>query len=509
MIRNLSEYDHNHIGLNLSKKNINSQKIKFTQDLNSKKSICKDKRFKTKEYLKTQIKGENNNNTKRNYSTRDLILYIENKNSNNKCNNNLNNSNNSYNKMNGKNKQFNNIKNKYLDNHPLKLEINTESNIFNKNKGNRNLELLIDIMNSNGDEFMNKNNYNNKENKRINQMDTDKKLKYSNTEIFNYSDMNTNLFLKTTAKKNDKKGDSYKNKNILNKYNKNNGNKLIINCLNSNFFNNSSNLYNNIKTSSNSINNYFKIKNMNLHFLNEVHHSPTEINVLTSYNIGNTSKKLTKNISGDSLLKQKIKTDLDQIKKNKELSQQLEITSKELDKMQNIRTKYLTSLNNNINMKKEYTNIKKKYENYSKDIESKENEINEKNVLIDKLSNEINLKNNLIKDNKDALMKKDEIINILNNKIKILKGKNVQLTNENNILYKFKELYDENASKNIKLENNINKFMDINNKYISLQQNYNILENNYNNLLDIKAKYENLNHLFSILRKLIYINKNI
>ena len=132
---------------------------------------------------------KNNTITKRNYSTRDLILYIENNNSNSKCNNNLNYTNNSYNKMKGKNKKFDNKKNKYLDNHPLKLELNTESNIYNKNKnkGNRNIELLIDIMNSNNDELMNKNKYN-KENKRINQMNTDKKLKYSNTEIFNYSD---------------------------------------------------------------------------------------------------------------------------------------------------------------------------------------------------------------------------------------------------------------------------------------------------------------------------------
>ena len=203
---------------------------------------------------------------------------------------------------------------------------------------------------------------------------------------------------------------------------------------------------------------------MNLHFLNEVHHSPTEINVLTNLNQEDSFKKLKLNISGDLLFKQKIRKDLDQIKKNKELSQKLEDTSKELDKMQNIRKKYISSINKNINIQREFKDIKRKNETYSKDIENKDKEINEQTNLINKLSEQINNKNKYIKEIKETMIKKDELINILNNKIRNLKGKLEQLSNENNILYKFKKLYDENSNKNIKLEKNINKYIDINNK---------------------------------------------
>ena len=438
------------------------------------------------------------NNALKANDTHDFFFYIQ----NNPLNNYIKNVNNTEASLEKKNYQLEEKE------EPLNLGLKTESNVIDNNEDKL---FRSDMWNANSEGMNIINSYKNKENigninniinnEKINYRLNNSDLKYTNTEIYNTKNDNINSEI-TKNNINEKKKNSKNSLNIQIK-NKNNGNKLKNKFSINHLYSNSNKLYNNINTSSNSINNYFKIKNMNLHFLSETHSYSTEKNILKNkndkdkeslkylnYSINDINNNTCK--SGDFVLRKKIKSDLDSIKKNKELSLKLENASKELDKMQNIRDKYITCINKNINMKKEYKDAKRKYEYYSKEIENKTNEINEQKVLISKLYDEINIKNDYIKEVKEMLIKKDEIINILNNKIKTLKGKSEQLSNENNILYKFKELYNENASKNIKLESNMNQYLDINNKYISLQQNYNELENNYNKLVDIQIKYDSL-----------------
>ena len=484
------------------------------KEFTSTKSEYQTKIQNAKNNLSSMVKESPISNTKRNYDTHDLITYLQNSYLNNNKNT-KNNKNNSYDKKKGRTTNSNN-KNNYLGKEFPNFGIKTEANNYNKNnKVKQKTNLLIEIINSNRNEdiynsFEKRQNLYYKNNK-IKKQNINNIINNNDSKIYKFENERKSHSFLTDDKKFvcEKKGINNEgklkgDKRILNKNNKikMNNDKLIINLSNNSIQDNPNNNYSNNKTSSNSINNYFKIKNMNLHFLNEVHHSPTEINVLTSQNNDDSFKKLKLNISSDLLFKEKIKNDLDQIKKNKELSQQLENTSKELDQMHNIKQKYLSSINKNINMKKEYKYMKMKNDSYSRDIMIKEKEINEQKYLINKLYSEVRIKNNYIKEIKDTLIKKDEIINILNNKIKNIKGKYDQLINENKILYKFKELYDENSTKSLKLEKNINKYMDINNKYISLQQNYNTLENKYNRLLDIQIKYENLKKENLLLKEL-------
>ena len=394
--------------------NYKLDKLANNEDINSPKSEYQTKIQKAKNNLSALIKEGTSPNKIRSHNTHDLILYIQNIYSNNNYNTNIKNSNsNSFDKNKGKNMRYNNKKNNYLDNASLNLGVNTVSNNdINKNKRKQNKKLLLDINYSYSNEEIDKNYNKNKKNfenkasksndKKINNKSNDNDFEYSNTEINNFSnDGNSNYFLKNDKILSEQKNDDInyfkKNKTILNKLykKKNNSNKLIINVSNNNHFNNSNQKYSNNNTSSNSINNYFKIKNMNLQFLNEGLRSPTEINVLTNHNHNqdDSFKKLKLNISSDLLFKQKIKNDLDPIKKNKELSQQLENTSKELDKMHNIRQKYLTSINKNINMKKEFKDIKRKNETYSRDLENKDKEIIEQTNIINKLSEEVAIKN--------------------------------------------------------------------------------------------------------------------
>ena len=396
----------------------------------SKKNEYQTKILKAKNDLSSLIREGPISTTIRNYDTHDLILYIQN--NNNYINNIKTSNNNSCDKKKEKNIRYDNKMNNYLNKAFLNLGVKTEAN-NNKNKNNpkkQNSQLLIEIMNSNSNEDLNKdyfksknkfqNEDNKRKNKKIRNKKTDNDFDYSNTEVINLSNerssnniyKNDRIISWKNNKDNKDNKESSQRKKILNSHNKSKNNNIIINVSNNNLFNNANRLYINNKTSSNSINNYFKIKNMNLHFLNEVHHSPTEINVLTNLNQEDSFKKLKLNISGDLLFKQKIRKDLDPIKKNKELSQKLEDTSKELDKMQNIRKKYISSINKNINMQKEFKNIKRKNETFSKDLEIKDKEINEQTDLIIKLTEEINNKNKYINEMKEAINKKDEIINI-------------------------------------------------------------------------------------------------
>ena len=339
------------------------QKLLENKNIAFAKSEYQTKIQKARNDLSALIKERPISSNIRNYDTHDLISYIQN-NNNNYINNAKTSNNNSCDKNKVKNKRYYNKMNNYLDKSPINLGIKTENNNNKNNPKKQNSQLLIEIMNSNSNKNLNKINSKNKDNlpnedymnknKRIKRKINGNDVEYSKTEALNLSnDRSPNYIYKNNKDiswKNNKNNQKFiesskRNKKILNSNNKRQNNNIIINVSNNNLFNNANRLYINNKTSSNSINNYFKIKNMNLHFLSEVHHSPTEINVLTNLNQDDSFKKLKLNISGDLLFKQKIKNDLDPIKKNKELSQKLEDTSKELDKMHNIRKKYISSIN--------------------------------------------------------------------------------------------------------------------------------------------------------------------
>ena len=135
------------------------------------------------------------------------------------------------------------------------------------------------------------------------------------------------------------------------------------------------------------------------------------------------------------------------------MSQQLEASEKELDRMQRIRDKYISVIYENIGIQKQFNLLERKNENYLKEIESQKKQLIEKENTINNLSKEIKSTNNYIKKKEEQinqiLIQKDELINKLNNTIENLQGKLYQIQKENSILYKFKELYNENASKNI------------------------------------------------------------
>ena len=141
---------------------------------------------------------------------------------------------------------------------------------------------------------------------------------------------------------------------------------------------------------------------------------------------------------GDYNLKQKIKNSLDHIKKNKELSEKLDITGKELDKMQHFREKYISVIYDNIEIQKNYNALVRRNENNIKEIERQNKKMIENEKLINYLTKEIKFNKNYIKQkeeqNKQKIIQKDEIINKLNNTIENLHGKLFQLQKDNNIL---------------------------------------------------------------------------
>ena len=276
------------------------------------KSEYQKKIQKSRDNLSSLMKKGEENKIIKNYNTHDLFLYIQNFNSHSK--NNQNNVNCSYDKIKRKKTEYSNVKSKYLDISPLKLGINTETNNNNNKynkKGKQNIKILIDIIDSNNNEENNKNFNKNKgtnqkrnnkiKSKKNNQNISNDELKYINTEIFN-STNDSNYFLKNNnliAQSRDENRDNRPiSGQMLNKRykNKNKVNNLILNCSNNNFLENSSKIFPNNKTPLNFTNNYFKIKNMNLHFLNEVNHSSTEINVLTNHNNNDESSKKLKKI---------------------------------------------------------------------------------------------------------------------------------------------------------------------------------------------------------------------
>ena len=448
--------------------------------------------------------------------------------------------------------------NNYTDNKPLKMEINSDVNRKNNNMNN-NLEIILDIINSNKintannslhlNEQPNNNNigniFNEKKiiNSKILYRHLDGKIKYSKTdfsncinpnpynnnnknhnsvksEINNYNIKNTNeSTLKELVNKKIMKTeiDHFPKKNFLGVKNSSINNIFV----NSNTENNNNNTNENIREHNSDINTSYTLNSNNKRLVSENQkqnqskekEKRKEKGILKTHENSrkvkyqfyrlNSHKIKSLNI-GDYNLKKKIKNSLDQLKKNKELSLQLENTSKQLDKLQHMREKYISVIYDNIDMQKKFNILERKNENNLKEIESQYKKLVEKDNIIDNLTNEIKMKSNYIHQKEEqmeeVLNQKEERIDRLNNTIQELQDKLYQLQKENRILYKFKDLYNENATKNIQLENNMNLFNDINNKYISLQKKYDELKNSNIQLNEIKNKYNTLIKEYPILK---------
>ena len=479
--------------------------------------------------------NNSNNNSLRNSKNNGLKFFVKNNNSNNNCISYINKTlENIYSKNNQNNNNSNNLGPKGndntlpMENNHLKLELNKD-----KKEINNNLKTLLDIMKSNKYIYkdnnnninMNENNINNSpiinnliNNDKIVYRKKDNKIEYSNTEAANAINANKDnhnyLFseINICDIKNSKGStikDLFTKKNVSRKKLKKNTFKVMYTSDNEKFINKSKEH----NLSNNEINNSYIIRNSYIRNLSEIKKQTKDTNRITTHesfkkinNYYYKNKKIKELNDGDYNLKKKIKNSLDQLKKNKELSQQLNATEKELDKLYHLREKYISAIYENIEIQKEYNTLVKNNEENLKEIEFQNKKLIEKENIINDLSKQINSKNIFIKQKdeqiKNILIQKDEILNKLNNTIENLKEKLYQTQKENIILYKFKELYNENASKNIELENSMILFKDINNKYISLQKDFDELEDKYKNLNDIENKYNILIKENSLLREM-------
>lgn len=479
------------------------------------------------------------NNPIRNNNTYNLQFYIQNNNSQTSYRDNINNSigkiylknnKNKKNNINSMNESKNKEENNFIEVKPLKVELKTDNQDISQNINNNNLKILIDIMNSDkynsancslnineNENNIGKKNYINKINsKRILYRPIKNLIKYSKTETSNSNNTTTNNIKRYNNAIPEMRIGNMKSikltpiKGLFNKINKNKyesfqkKKKQIMN--NMAFID--SNLYNdkNLLTAK-------RIKRNEIRYLSENQKSLKQYDRLK--NNQENYKKIINNIfqnktnkslnDGSYSLKQKIKNDLDQFKKNKELSQQLEVTTKELDKMQNMRTKFLTAVYDNIEMQKKYNFLIRRNDNFSQEIDDLHKKIEEKEYIINNLSKEIILKDKYIKSKEeefnDIVSQKDEKIKQLNATVDNLKQKLTQMENENNILYKFKDLYNENASKTIELEKNMNEFKEMNDDYIQLKKNNEELENKCNELFDIQNKYNILFKDYTFLKE--------
>ena len=480
------------------------------------------------------------NNPIRNNNTYNLQFYIQNNNSQTSYRDNINDDIGHVYLKNSKNKQsnissMNDSKNKgennYIEVKPLKFELKTDNNQdISSNINNNNLKILIDIMNSDkynsansslnineNENYISRGNYINKINsKRILYRPVKNLIKYSKTEISNSNNTTTNNIQSYNNAVREMRVDNMKRiklttiKGLFNKINNNKYERFP--KKNKQKSNNiafiDSNLYNekNLLTAK-------VIKRNEMRYLSEKQNSLKQYDRFK--NSQENYKKIINNIfqdktnkslnDGSYSLKQKIKNDLDQFKKNKELSQQLKVTTKELDKMQNFRTKFLTAVNDNIEMQKKYNFLIRRNDNISQEIDDLNKKIEEKECIIKNLSKEIVMKDKYIKSKEeefnDVLIQKDEKIKKLNTLVDNLKKKLAQIENENNILYKFKDLYNENSSKTIELEKNMNEFKEINDENIQLKKNNEELENKCNELFDIQNKYNILFKDYSYLKE--------
>jgi hypothetical protein len=368
--------------------------------------------------VRRKISSVNNsiNNPIGNNNTYNLQFYIQNNNSQTSYRDNINNSmgneyiknivSNNYKNINSINNSTNNSSNKGVDNYinvePVKLELKTDNQDIaqNINNNNNNLKILIDIMNSdkynnsensintneNENKICNENFINKINSRRIYNKTKDKLVKYSNTEISKNSKIINNLQSPKNGS-NEIKIDNMKSikvstiKDLFNKFNNNKYDKLPIKNIEKKQSNNNilfidSNIdYEQNAFTSNPLKRYSSANQKSLSQQNNLKNSQENYKKIV-YNIKNNIKK---NITdGNYTLKKKIKSELDQFKKNKELSQQLEAATKELDKMQNIHNKYLSSIHENIEMQKKYNFLIRRNDNISQEIDDLYKKIEEK-----------------------------------------------------------------------------------------------------------------------------------
>lgn len=537
-IKNIKNYKHTKSNTPKYNKNKN---FKMIQKMRTPPKSNKIESHNKLLNVSRKISSLNNsiNNPIRNNNTYNLQFYIQNNNSQTSYRDNINNSIGNVYLKNNKNKKsninpMNDSRNKggnnYIEVKPLKVELKTENQDISQNINNNNLKILIDIMNSDkynsansslnindNENNIGRGNYINKiNNKRILYRPVKNLVKYSKTEISNSNNTTTNNIQSYNNAVPEMRIDNMKSiklttiKGLFNKISNNKYERFP--KRNKQTSNNiafiDSNLYNEKNLLTAKI-----IKRNEIRYLSEKQKSLKQYDRLKNSQENYTKiinnvfpSKINKSLNdGSYSLKQKIKNDLDQFKKNKELSQQLEVTTKELDKMQNMRTKFLTAVYDNIEMQKKYNFLIRRNDNISQEIDDLHKKIEEQENIIKNLSKEIVLKDKYIKNREEEfnniVSQKDEKIKKLNTTIDNLKQKLSQIENENNILYKFKDLYNENASKTIELEKNMNEFKEINDEYIQLKKNNEELENKYNELFDIQNKYNILYKDYSYLKE--------
>ena len=234
----------------------------------------------------------------------------------------------------------------------------------------------------------------------------------------------------------------------------------------------------------------------------------------------NTNNKKDNNINGNCEKASKFslskflndKNSIRLLIKNKRKIRNYKIKKKENLLNQNFKTEYHSiNLSNNINLSKnkiKEINGGQNKENERKKLNENKNDepftpikLNKSfNVskLIKKssdniLNQEINKKNQIIKE------KEEMIITLLNKyeqskeRIKYLEKNLEEIKKENDNLYKYKSLYDDKEIELIQYKNSINKYEIENSNYISLKYNYEELLNKYNKINEIKN--EEINNL--------------
>ena len=243
------------------------------------------------------------------------------------------------------------------------------------------------------------------------------------------------------------------------------------------------------------------------------------------------SNEDNKEIQKFSLLRYNIPRNQNQNSENKQLMEKINILSKEIEKMKNIKAKYSLLTKDNVELQQKYNSLysisetmQKKNEIYLNGIEEQQKKIKEKDNIIKALQNDIN---NIYKKNEEELRNKlnhaTEQNKILATKLEKIESEIQKLRKENDELYKFKSNYSDNEIETIELQNKIKKYENINNKYESLKYkydelnkkinelkeyeiNYKIMNKEYNKLKNIENKY---NDIYNKYNELQYENNNL
>ena len=178
--------------------------------------------------------------------------------------------------------------------------------------------------------------------------------------------------------------------------------------------------------------------------------------------------KYNKQLEMAKKLQSNIKKNNIQIKDHKTLIEKYDILYKELKEMKIFKEKYIVLFENNNKLQQKYKYMKNNYEPLKKKYDvirdklkilNKDNE--EKNILINKLNNQL----------ENMLNEKNAEINKLENKIS-----NIQKENEE--LLEYKNKFNEIQLLNIALQKNLDMNDNIQKKYNTLIKDYKILKNN-------------------------------